>query len=104
MANVTKVQHRVHIAVALGCAVLGGAVVLLVGWAAGWFHGERRTVVVREAPPAQAAATPVRPAATGVFDPANVYAERSAGVVTLYSVFGSGNNTSASQGSGFVVS
>ena len=104
MANVTKVQHRVQIAVALGCAVLGGAVVLLVGWAAGWFHGERRTVVVREAPPAQAVAAPVRPAATGVFDPANVYAERSAGVVTLYSVFGSGNTTGASQGSGFVVS
>jgi S1-C subfamily serine protease len=90
--------------VSIGCAVLGGAVVLLVGWAAGWFHGERKTVVVREAPPAQATAAPVRPAAAGVFDPARVYAERSAGVVTLYSVFGSGNNASASQGSGFVVS
>jgi S1-C subfamily serine protease len=90
--------------VSIGCAVLGGAVVLLVGWAAGWFHGERKTVVVREAPPAQATAAPVRPAAPGVFDPARVYAERSAGVVTLYSVFGSGNNASASQGSGFVVS
>jgi len=95
---------RATASVAIGCAVLGGAVVLLVGWAAGWFNGERRTVVVREAPPAQAAAAPVRPAVTGVFDPARVYAERSAGVVTLYSVFGSGNNASASQGSGFVVS
>jgi S1-C subfamily serine protease len=78
--------------------------VLLVGWAAGWFKGEQRTVVVREAPPAQAAAAPVRPAVAGVFDPARVYVERSAGVVTLYAVFGSGNNASASQGSGFVVS
>ena len=95
---------RATASVAIGCAVLGGAVVLLVGWAAGWFNGERRTVVVREAPPAQAAAAPVRPAVTGVFDPARVYAERSAGVVTLYSVFGSGNHASASQGSGFVVS
>jgi S1-C subfamily serine protease len=90
--------------VSIGCAVLGGAVVLLVGWAAGWFNGERSTVVVREAPPAQAAFAPVRPAVTGVFDPARVYAERSAGVVTLYTVFGSGNTASASQGSGFVVS
>jgi S1-C subfamily serine protease len=90
--------------VSVGCAVLGGAVVLLVGWAAGWFDGERRTVVVREAPPAQATAAPVRPAVAGVFDPARVYAERSAGVVTLYAVFGSGNTASASQGSGFVVS
>jgi S1-C subfamily serine protease len=90
--------------VSIVCAVLGGAVVLLVGWAAGWFKGEQRTVVVREAPPAQAAAAPVRPAVAGVFDPARVYVERSAGVVTLYAVFGSGNNASASQGSGFVVS
>jgi S1-C subfamily serine protease len=97
-------RTRATASIAIGCAVLGGAVVLLIGWAAGWFNGERRTVVVREAPPAQAAAAPVRPAVTGVFDPARVYAERSAGVVTLYSVFGSGNNASASQGSGLVVS
>ena len=50
------------------------------------------------------AAAPVRPALAGVFDPARVYARRSPGVVTLYAVFTSGNNTSASQGSGFVVS
>jgi S1-C subfamily serine protease len=98
------VRTRAAAAFSIGCAVLGGAVVLLVGWAAGWFNGERRTVVVREAPPAQAVAAPVRPAVAGVFDPARVYAERSAGVVTLYAVFGSGNNASASQGSGFVVS
>ncbi len=86
------------------CAVIGGAAVLLVAWAAGWLHAERRTVVVQEAPPAQATSAPVRPAIAGAFDPARIYAERAAGVVTLYSVFGSGNNTSAAQGSGFVVS
>jgi S1-C subfamily serine protease len=90
--------------VSVGCAAVGGAVVLLVAWAAGWLGGERRTVVVQETPPAQATVAPVRPAITGGFDPARIYAERSAGVVTLYSVFGSGNNTSAAQGSGFVVS
>ena len=63
-----------------------------------------KTVVLQEATPAQAAAAPVRPAVAGVFDPARVYARRSPGVVTLYAVFSSGNNTSASQGSGFVVS
>jgi S1-C subfamily serine protease len=98
------VQHRVHIAVSVGCAVLGAAVVLLVAWAAGWLHGERRITVVEQAPPAQATAAPARPAVAGAFNPARIYAERSGGVVTLYSVFGSGNNSSAAQGSGFVVS
>jgi len=91
-------------AISIGCAVLGGAVVLLVAWAVGWLHGERRTIVVQQAPPAQATAAPVRPVVAGHFDPARVYAERSAGVVTLYAVFGSGASSSASQGSGFVVS
>ncbi|MGE5272972.1 MAG: S1C family serine protease [Verrucomicrobiota bacterium] len=97
-------QHRLNIAVALGCAVLGGAVVLLVSWTAGWLHGERRTVLVQDAPPAQATSASVRPAISGAFDPARIYAGRSAGVVTLYAVFGTGNSASAAQGSGFVVS
>ena len=100
----TTVRQRVHIAIACGCAVLGGAVVLLVAWAAGWLHGERRTVVIQAAPPARATAAPVRPAIAGAFDPARIYAERSPGVVTLYAVFGSGLSTSAAQGSGLVVS
>jgi len=88
----------------LAGAVLGGTVVLLVAWLAGWAGGDQKTVVLQETTPAQPAAAPVRPALAGVFDPARVYARRSPGVVTLYSVFTSGNNTSASQGSGFVVS
>ncbi len=98
-------QHRVHSGLlTLGVAAIGGLAVLLVAWVAGWLGGGRRTVVVQETTPGQVAAAPVRPALAGVFDPARVYARRSPGVVTLYSVFTSGNNTSASQGSGFVVS
>jgi 2-alkenal reductase len=86
-------------------AFAGGATVLLAGWAAGWLHGERRTVVVQEtAPVVETSSPPVRPLLVGGFDPAGIYAERSAGVVTIYSLFGSGANSSASQGSGFVVS
>ena len=101
----TRVQHRFHSGVlALGAAVVGGALVLIVAGTAGWLHGDRKTVVVQETSQAQAAAVSVRPAVAGVLDPARVYARRSPGVVTLYAVFSSGNNTSAAQGSGFVVS
>jgi len=85
----------------------GGAVaVLLIAWAAGWLHGEQHTVVVREAAtPAEVASAPrVTPLIGGHFDPAGIYKGRSGGVVTIYSVFGSGSGASASQGSGFVVS
>jgi S1-C subfamily serine protease len=95
------------LAAAFGCAVLGGAVALLVAWAAGWVGSDRQkqTVVLQETAPAQATAAPVRPAIAGVFDPARVYAARAAGVVTIYAVFGAGNSvTGSSQGSGFVVS
>ncbi len=88
----------------LAGAVLGGALVLLVAWGAGWLSGDEKTVVIQETTSGQVAAAPVRPSVAGVFDPARVYARRSPGVVTLYAVFSSGNNTSSSQGSGFVVS
>jgi 2-alkenal reductase len=91
--------------VAFGSALAGGAAVLLVAWTAGWLHGERRTVVLQEAPGAVEVSAPrLRPLLGGTFDPAAIYAGRSAGVVTIFSVFGSGRGTSASQGSGFVVS
>lgn len=91
--------------IAFGSALVGAAAVLLVAWAAGWLHGDRRTVVVQSAPPAVEAATPpVRPRLGNGFDPAAIYAGRAAGVVTIFSVFGSGPSTTASQGSGFVVS
>jgi 2-alkenal reductase len=111
VADVTNVRGysgrmaaRTAALAAVACAALGGTVVLLVAWAAGWLHDERRTVVVQESVPAQATAAPVRPAMAGGFDPARIYAQSASGVVTLYAVFGTGNNTSAAQGSGFVVS
>src|SRR5215831_1636246 len=106
VATVRRMRAR-PLAAAFGCAVLGGVVVLLVAWAAGWLGGDQKqTVVLQETAPAQAAAAPVRPAIAGVFDPARIYRARAAGVVTIYSVFDSGNSTvsGASQGSGFVVS
>jgi 2-alkenal reductase len=93
-------------AVSLAAAVLGGAAVLLVGWAAGWLDdGGTQTVVapaVRleddsvDTPPL----APSRPLPGGAFDPARIYAQRSAGVVTIHADFGG----SEGQGSGFVVS
>ncbi len=99
-----RVGQRPLIAVAAGAAVLGAAAVLAVGWGAGWLHNERRTVLIEETAPAQAAAAPARPVIGGSFDPAAIYAQRSPGVVTIFSVFGTGNTTTVAQGSGFVVS
>src|SRR6478672_8910722 len=89
------------------CSAAAGAIgVLLVAWAAGWLHGEEHTVVVREAaPPVEVANAPrVTPLLGGRFDPAGIYQGRAGGVVTIYSVFGSGSGASEAQGSGFVVS
>jgi 2-alkenal reductase len=99
-------MHRRGVApIAFGSALLGAVALLLVAWAAGWLHGERRTVVVqRTAPPVEVSAPRVRPLLGGGFDPAGIYARRSAGVVTIYSVFGSAPSSSAAQGSGFVAS
>jgi S1-C subfamily serine protease len=88
----------------LAGAVLGAVLVLAVGWLTGSFQDDTNTVVLQGTAPAQPAAAPVRPALAGVFDPAQVYARRSPGVVTLYAVFSSGSSTSAAQGSGLVVS
>lgn len=90
-----------------GCSAAGGALlILLAAWGAGWLHGEQqRTVVINEAPaPVEVSSPRVKPLLGGRFDPAAIYASRSGGVVTIYSVFGSGAGASASQGSGFVVS
>jgi 2-alkenal reductase len=91
-------------AVALVCAVLGGAAALAVGRAGGWLGTrETRTSIVTETVSAAAAAdlARVRPLLGNGFDPARIYARRSPGVVTIFSVFASGD---AAQGSGFVVS
>lgn len=93
-------------ALAFACAVLGGAAALAVGRAAGVVGSpSAETVIVREAAPATntpaAVRTVVRPVAAGSgFSPARIFAQRSAGVVTLFTYTGG----SGAQGSGFVVS
>ena len=96
---------------ALVAAVVGGAVVLGVAAAAGWLHtgGTKTVLVPQPAPTAGDATGPVlvaKPLAGNGFQPAQIYRQRSAGVVTIVSYFDSAGspNASAGQGSGFVVS
>ena len=89
--------------VALVAAALGTAGALVVARASGWVgDGDVRTVLVSTvASDAGPAASRIEPQLGNTFDPARIYASRSAGVVTLYSSFRGGDR---SQGSGFVVS
>ncbi len=91
-------------AVSIVAAGLGAAVVLVIGSLAGWLGGDGgvRTVVV---PTVQAESGAVAPTSAPLlgngFDPARIYANRSEGVVTIYSYFPNGQRA---QGSGFIVS
>jgi 2-alkenal reductase len=109
-------------ALSLVAALVGGAAALAIGEATD-VVGETKTVVVAPAPargdadggvgnlnggvrnsPAQPASS-AKPLPGNVFNPARIYRERSAGVVTLYATFGDEDSPeAASQGSGFVVS
>jgi 2-alkenal reductase len=97
-------------ALSLVAAIAGGAVVLAVGNAAGWLNtGATKTVVVRESVPSSGDSAPVvaaKPLVGNGFQPAQIFARRSAGVVTIISYFDSPKlpSASAGQGSGFVVS
>jgi len=93
-------------AAALVGALVGGAAVLGIGRAIGLIHGgsTARTVVVRELAPATSRPAAVRTVIASTqrgFSPARIFAQRSPGVVTVFSYFADG---SAAQGSGFVVS
>jgi S1-C subfamily serine protease len=96
--------------VALLAAVLGVAGALGIGKATGWVGGTKTVVIGAPAPRfGDRAAAPLKtvakPLVGGSFDPAQIYAARANGVVTIYSYFGSDNDAqTASQGSGFVVS
>ena len=101
----------VFLAVALAAAVLGGAAALGIAAGAGWVGKQTKTVVVNAkglskpvALPA-AARSSAKPLVGESFDPAKIYAQRSAGVVTIFAVFGRADNpTEEAQGSGFVIS
>jgi 2-alkenal reductase len=93
--------------VALVAAVLGAAAALAVGRGTGWLGTTTHaTYVVREAPSAPAAVRAVPRPLTGGFAPAEIYARRAEGVVTVFAFTGATGKhyTGASQGSGFVVS
>jgi S1-C subfamily serine protease len=83
--------------VALVAAALGAAAALLVADESG--VGDSSTTITRSATPGPAT-VPTRSVPPGSFDPAALYAERSAGVVTIYANLGA---EGSSQGSGFVV-
>jgi S1-C subfamily serine protease len=93
-------------ALAILCAVLGGGASLAIGRATGLVGARStETVVVRGAAPATDAPAAVRTVArpaTGSsgFSPAQIFAQRSPGVVTVFTYFGG----VGAQGSGFVVS
>ncbi|HXZ57223.1 MAG TPA: trypsin-like peptidase domain-containing protein [Gaiellaceae bacterium] len=100
-------------ALAVVCALVGGAAALTTGRLAGWVGPRSATTVFRASPllPDSASAVPAavesdaRPLAGNGFDPSRIYAVRAPGVVTIFSEFGSDPaRASIAQGSGFVVS
>jgi 2-alkenal reductase len=105
------VRAPAAVAIALAAAVLGGGAVLGVAAGLGWVGKQTKTVVVNADQLSKPAALPAaarstaKPLVGGSFDPARIYAQRSAGVVTIFAVFGDADNpTEEAQGSGFVIS
>ena len=99
--------------VAIVCALLGSGLALTFAKTTGWLgDGETDTIVVTEAAPLPASNNvdedgTTRPLTGNGFDPARIYRERAAGVVTIVAYFGdegAADPGSAAQGSGFVVS
>jgi 2-alkenal reductase len=98
--------------IALLCAGLGAVTALAIGRAAGWIGSQTTETVFLPAPSKSRAVsqqailqTAGKPLPGNGFDPARLYQQRAAGVVTIYAFFGNERvATAASQGSGFVVS
>ena len=91
-------------------AALGGGAALGIGKGTGWLDQGTKTVVVRAqaAPPAAlpaSATSKASPLPGKGFDPQQIFAQRSPGVVTVFAYFGDPSSASqVSQGSGFVIS
>jgi 2-alkenal reductase len=98
----------VLVLVALAAAVLGGSLALLGAKVTGLVDGRTSTVYVprdaRELGPGpnEPVSTSARPLLGNGFDPARIYAARSAGVVTVFAFFDQ-TDPHGAQGSGFVV-
>ncbi|HEY7149915.1 MAG TPA: trypsin-like peptidase domain-containing protein [Gaiellaceae bacterium] len=101
-------RNSPYVVVALAAAVVGGIVALLVGALSGLTDKRTSTVYV----PTSAsdlvvgrdeAISHARPLAGNRFDPARIYAARSPGVVTIFSLFDKPDEHEA-QGSGFIAS
>jgi 2-alkenal reductase len=94
------------------CAGLGAVTALAIAREVGWIGSSTTQTVVVPAPSQPRAVSEQtilrsagKPLPGNGFDPALLYRERAAGVVTIYAFFGNEHlATSASQGSGFVVS
>jgi S1-C subfamily serine protease len=89
---------------------VGGVAALALGKATGWV-GEKQTVTVVRSSPLLSEAQPAavspsaKPLAGNGFNPRRIYSSRSAGVVTIFSQYGTDPaDATAVQGSGFVVS
>jgi 2-alkenal reductase len=97
---------------ALLCAALGAVTALAIARSAGWVGSSTtQTVVVPQVSQPRAVSEQAilrsagKPLPGNGFNPAKLYRERAAGVVTIYAFFGNEHvATSAAQGSGFAVS
>src|SRR5919198_2780094 len=97
---------------ALLCAALGAVTALAIARSVGWIGGSTtQTVVAPQVPQPRPVSEQAilrgagKPLPGNGFNPSKLYRERAAGVVTIYAFFGNEHvATSASQGSGFVVS
>jgi S1-C subfamily serine protease len=95
--------------IAVVCALLGASTALFIAKSAGWVGAESaaQTVVLTPSGGATPAANSIdenavaKPLPGNDFDPARLYRERAAGVVTIVALFGASD---VAQGSGFVVS
>jgi S1-C subfamily serine protease len=99
-------MRRLLALASLASTVVGAVLVLVLGFAFGLIGKPHEHAALPAASASRQVAAPVvtdagAQALPGTFDARRIYAQRSAGVVTLFSYFGPGN---AAQGSGFVIS